>query len=171
MEKAAKPAWKPKRRRKVATLGDIAGKLATPAMRRYGFAHAALIAEWPTIAGPVYARMSSPIKLSFAPDKRIGGTLTLAVDGPAALQIQHVSDLIITAVNRFFGYKAVERLRLVQTSLPQSQQILSQKSHQSLPDPALLAGISPTLPDGPLRAALNSLATTFSVDKQTRSCG
>ncbi len=165
MDKAAKPEWKPQRRRKVAALGDITGKLSTPAMRRYGFAHTKLIAEWPTIAGPTYARMSSPVKLSFAPDKRIGGTLTLAVDGPAALQIQHVSDLIITAVNRFFGYKAVERLRLVQTNLPQSRELPKAKAVKATPMPALLAGISPDLPDSPLKAALHSLAATFSVDK------
>ncbi len=171
MDKAAKPVWKPQRRRKMAALGDITNKLTTPAMRRYGFAHGALIAEWPTIAGPTYARMSSPVKLSFAPDKRIGGTLTLAVDGPAALQIQHVADLIIAAVNRFFGYKAVERLRLVQTSLPQMSPypIARHKTTEAPPAllAALLAGIPPDLPEGPLRAALSSLATTFSVDKQS----
>lgn len=167
MDKAAKPVWKPQRRRKVTALGDITNKLTSPAMRRYGFAHGALIAEWPSIAGPVYARMSSPVKLSFAPDKRIGGTLTLAVDGPAAMQIQHVSDLIIAAVNRFFGYKAVERLRLVQTNMPPSAPEPRPKVTKATPAPALLAGISPDLADSPLREALYNLAATFSVDKQS----
>ena len=164
MDNPTTKPWKPKRRRKASALGDIAGKLAGPAMQRYGFAHHALVAKWPEIAGPVYARMSAPIKLSFAPDKRVGGTLTLAVDGPAALQIQHVADLIIEAVNRFFGYKAVERLRLLQTALPAPQPKPARPVIRQAPA-VLLAGIPPNLPDGPLRMALASLATTFSVDK------
>ena len=44
-------------------------------------------------------------------------TLVLRVEGPAALEIQHSSDVILQRVNRFFGWSAVGRLALRQAPL------------------------------------------------------
>ena len=37
-------------------------------------------------------------------------TLVLRVEGPAALEIQHLSAVILERVNRFFGWQAIGRI-------------------------------------------------------------
>ena len=40
------------------------------------------------------------------------GTLVLRVEGPAAIEIQHLAEVILERVNRFFGWQAVGRIAL-----------------------------------------------------------
>ena len=44
-------------------------------------------------------------------------TLVLRVEGPVALEIQHLSGVIIERVNRFFGWRAVGRIQIRQAPL------------------------------------------------------
>ena len=44
-------------------------------------------------------------------------TLVLRVEGPVALEIQHLSGVIIEKVNRFFGWRAVGRIQIRQAPL------------------------------------------------------
>ena len=44
-------------------------------------------------------------------------TLVLRVEGPSAIEIQHMSSVILERVNRFFGWQAVGRLALRQAPL------------------------------------------------------
>ncbi|MEX6722930.1 DUF721 domain-containing protein [Parapedomonas caeni] len=106
------------RRGGVRALAEVAPKIAGPAFRRFGFAQAAIVSRWAEIVGPEFARFSLPLKLGFPPSKRVGGTLTIQVDGPFALQMTYVQPQIIERVNRFFGYAAVERIALRQGPLP-----------------------------------------------------
>ncbi|MGA8358985.1 MAG: DciA family protein, partial [Xanthobacteraceae bacterium] len=50
-------------------------------------------------------------------DEREPGTLVLRVEGPAAIEIQHLGDVICERVNRFLGWRAVARLALRQAPL------------------------------------------------------
>ena len=52
------------------------------------------------------------------PDVRAAGTLMLRVEGPAAIEIQHLADVICERVNRFLGWRAVERIALRQAPHP-----------------------------------------------------
>ena len=44
-------------------------------------------------------------------EEREPGTLVLRVEGPAAIEIQHLADVICERVNRFLGWRAVARHR------------------------------------------------------------
>jgi hypothetical protein len=159
-----KATEKPKpegRRRGAVDLAALVSPLSSRAMKRYGFTHAALLERWPEIAGERLAEVSLPLGLSFAPGNRTGGTLTLRVEGPMATQLQHGADLVIERVNRYFGYAAVARLKLVQGPVP------PRRAHRPAapkragpPHPEVEA-----LPEGPLKEALLQLAATFPVDK------
>ncbi len=50
-------------------------------------------------------------------EEREPGTLVLRVEGPAAIEIQHLSGVICERVNRFLGWRAVARLALRQAPL------------------------------------------------------
>jgi hypothetical protein len=117
MNKPSRPVGKP--------LRELLGKLVGDAFARQGFASAELVTRWDDIVGHEIAAHSEPIKLQW-PRRSHGedaeaGTLVLRVEGPAAIEIQHLAGLICERVNRFLGWRAVGRLALRQAPLRHRQ--------------------------------------------------
>ncbi len=118
------------RRGGLKSIGAHVARLTGPLARRRGTATARLCAEWSIIVGPDIARHSLPERLVGAPRRepaagartavasRGGGTLRLRVEGPLALELQHVAPQLIERINGYFGYPAVARLQIVQGPLP-----------------------------------------------------
>ena len=102
-------------------LRDVAGKIVGESFRRQGFASAELVTRWSEIAGADIAAVSEPVKIQWrrAADGEDPepGTLVLRVEGPAAIEIQHLAALICERVNRFLGWRAVGRLAYRQAPL------------------------------------------------------
>jgi hypothetical protein len=99
-------------------LARIVPKVAGKALGKRGMAFGTLITDWATIMGPELARTTLPQKLAFPPGQREGATLHLKVSGSAALEVQHSEPQLIERINAFFGYQAVERIKLIQGPLP-----------------------------------------------------
>jgi hypothetical protein len=151
-------------------LRDLLGKVVGDAFTRQGFASAELVTRWPEIAGAEIAARSEPIKIqwprvsaslsSSAGEQASGwerppGTLVLRVEGPAAIEIQHLAGVICERVNRFLGWRAVERIVFRQAPLRQQARRSGRK-----PDAAAAARLAASLPeiaDDDLRAALARL--------------
>jgi hypothetical protein len=87
-------------------------------------------------------------------------TLVLRVEGPAALEIQHLSAVILERVNRFFGWQAIGRIALRQAPLRRRE-----PPNPSPPlDPEIAARITeslPTIEDEDLRQALGRLGAAI----------
>jgi hypothetical protein len=92
-----------------APVASIAG----PALRKRGLAQGRLLTDWTEIVGAKLAEISRPEKLVPAKGTEGGGTLEVRVAGPWAVELQHLAPTIIERINRYFGYQAVGRLRLV----------------------------------------------------------
>ncbi len=120
--------------------------LVRPAFRKRNPAAAQVVADWEAIVGPALAAVSTPRKL-------FGGTLAIGCAGPMALELQHLSDVLIARINGHLGRIAVSRLRFVQDP-PQPVAIVPRPPKQ-----ALLAAREAVagLPEGPLREALEKL--------------
>jgi hypothetical protein len=127
-------------------LRDLIGKTVGDAFRRQGFASAELVTRWSEIAGSEIATHSEPIKIQW-PRPMAGaepdpGTLVLRVDGPAAIEIQHLGNVICDRVNRFLGWRAVARIALRQAPL---------RRRESRPRPTVdataMARLAAELPD------------------------
>jgi len=108
---------KAKRRGGTRHAGSLIGKLTRQALGKRGFAHASIITDWSLIVGEDLSRHTRPLKLTFPKGRRNGGTVHIQTSGPMALQLQHLSPLILERINNHFGYKAVEEIRLVQGTL------------------------------------------------------
>jgi hypothetical protein len=138
MNKPSRPVGKP--------LRELLNKLVGDAFARQGFASAELVTRWDEIVGHEIAAHSEPIKLQWPrrTDDEDGeaGTLVLRVEGPAAIEIQHLAALICERVNRFLGWRAVERLALRQAPLRRRQPRAARTE-----DPAAAAPIAETLSD------------------------
>ncbi len=139
-------------------LADLATGLLSDSFRRQGFASSELVVRWETIVGSEIASHAEPLKIQW-PRRMEGdapqpGTLVLRVDGPAAIEIQHMSQLILERVNRYFGFAAVERIAIRQAPL---------RGRPSRPvrrlDPDAVQAVADTLPeaDEGLRMALARL--------------
>jgi hypothetical protein len=146
-------------RRGARPLAEFLGVCLSDAFRQQGFASAELVTRWTDIVGAEIAAHAEPMKVQWprvvgneAPEP---GTLVLRVDGPTAIEIQHLAGVILERVNRFFGWQAVDRLALRQAPLSRRG-----KKVVKAPDPEATARIAATLPevtDEELRQALARL--------------
>jgi hypothetical protein len=162
VNKPSRPAARP--------LRDLLGKVVGDTFTRQGFASAELVTRWPEIAGAEIAALSEPIKIQWprvfpslpsaesaegSGSGRQPGTLVLRVEGPAAIEIQHLAGVICERVNRFLGWRAIERIVFRQAPLRRQ----ARKSERK-PDAAAAARLAASLPeiaDDDLRAALGRL--------------
>jgi hypothetical protein len=138
-----------------ATLSDV--------LKAQGFASTEIISRWNDIVGPEIAGHSEPLKINWpratGDEKPEPATLVLRVDGPAALEIQHLSAVILERINRFFGWQAIGRIAIRQAPL-------RRREPSPLPkiDNAAAARIAETLPeveDDSLRQALGRLGSAI----------
>ncbi|MFL6797441.1 MAG: DUF721 domain-containing protein [Xanthobacteraceae bacterium] len=143
-------------------IGTLVHKTLGQAFAKQGFASAELVTRWADIAGAEVAAHSQPERIQWprgmAGEPPGPGTLVLRVQGPTALEIQHLSGLILERVNRFFGWKAVGTLRLRQAPLGRKVRALP-----AAVDPAATALLAATLSavhDDKLRDALARLGAS-----------
>lgn len=137
-------------------IAAVLDKVTRPLGRRRGLADARLMAEWAAVVGPQLAAESLPERLVRRRDGA-GGTLTIRVDGPMALELQHLAPLVIERLNAYFGYRAIERIVLRQAPVPRP----TGEARPRRPAPAAGAG-HPTpglerVADPELRRALAAL--------------
>lgn len=145
-------------------LAELVGACVNEAFKRQGFASMELVTHWDDIVGPEIAACCEPIKLQWArtkePEDAEPATLVLRVEGPAALEVQHLSGVLLERVNRFFGWQAVGRLALRQAPL--------QRRPKPKPRPAIdpeaarrIADGLTDIDDADLRAALGRLGAAI----------
>lgn len=105
-------------------LGLSLGRLTRPLMKQRGAALGEVIHNWAAITGPLLAVETQPEKLIYASGAGHAATLEIGVTPAFALELQHLSPLIIEKINGYFGYRAVERLRLKQMPIrpPESRE-------------------------------------------------
>jgi hypothetical protein len=105
------------------SIGRLAGDVTTAAFKRHGLVHSEIINAWEEIAGAELAGVSRPLRLAWPRSSnkpsgnRIGATLTIAIEGPRAIEIQHAANHIMDYINTLLGYRAVSKIRLVQETL------------------------------------------------------
>jgi hypothetical protein len=94
-------------------LADLINRCLGETFARQGFASTDIVTRWPDIVGADIAAHAEPIKLQWPRGSAQEGepaTLVLRVEGPAAIEIQHLSGVILERVNRFFGWRTVGRI-------------------------------------------------------------
>lgn len=140
-------------------LSELATSFLAETFKQQGFASTELVTRWTDIVGPEIAAHAEPVKLQWprVPDGEPAepATLVLRVEGPVAVEIQHLSNVIVERVNRFFGWQAVGGIALRQAPI-------SRRERRVLPkiDPKTTAEVAATLgnvKDDDLRLALARL--------------
>jgi hypothetical protein len=102
-------------------LSDLLPKTLSEVFAKRGFASSEIVTRWSEIVGAEIAQHSQPERIQWTrptgPDTHEPATLVLRVEGPSAVEIQHLAPLVLERVNRFFGWQVVGQLRLRQAPL------------------------------------------------------
>lgn len=149
------------RKRGAQSIAELIGRVIDPLTKKRGFATADLISAWPDIAGSRFAAVTRPAKIVWPRGEAndgATGVLTLHVEGPSAILVQHEIGQILERVNAFLGYQAVGQIRIVQAPVGQAKR---RRTHAetTLPpgDEARVASATGRIADDALRSALTRL--------------
>lgn len=174
----AKRPLPPDRRTKGGSFAKAAGsyvpRIAAKAFEKFGFHTAEIMTQWPRIAGAEIAAWSSPERIRWPRaaggteggegDARPGGTLVLRVEPARALDVEYRAAEIMDRINRYFGYRAVDTLKIIQAPLTAPSGSPSEAPAAAIAAPRAAAGAPAAppeniaaIPDDGLKAALQSL--------------
>ena len=157
-------------------VGSFVPKLAAKSFEKYGFHSAEIMTAWPRVAGAEIAGFTAPERIKWPrgaadPDgtgAAGGATLVFRFEPARALDVEYRSAEIIDRINRYFGYRAVATLKLIQAPL-----LAKDTAGGRLGLDADLAAASgpapiPEVAEGPLKAALETLWASVAADRARR---
>lgn len=155
-------------------VGSFVPKLAAKSFEKYGFHSAEIMTAWPRVAGAEIAGFTAPERIKWPrgtadPDGTSasgGAILVLRVEPARALDVEYRSAEIIDRINRYFGYRAVATLKLIQAPL------LAKDNSAGCPAAGATTATRPApIPDGaegPLKAALETLWASVAADRDQK---
>jgi hypothetical protein len=158
---------KPYTRRGVVQISEIANGLLDPVLARRAGINTLLLGSWDEIAGEAFADCTRPEKIAWprrasemgGEGRHQPGVLTIACDGARALFLAHAEGELVQRINGFFGFPAIDRVRIVQK--PVSPAIRARRAPRPLTgQPARhLAALTAEIEDDRLKQALTRLGT------------
>jgi hypothetical protein len=144
-------------------LADLVAVCVADVFARQGFTSCEIVTHWDDIVGSEIVALAEPIRMQWVrsrdPDESPPATLVLRVEGPAALEIQHMSAVIIERVNRYLGWQAVGKLALRQAPLMRRRRLQRPKIDDGVA--AAIAAQMTGIADEGLRAALGRLGAAI----------
>ncbi len=96
--------------------GETARRRLSEAAAGHGFAEPEVLLRWPEVVGERLSGLCVPVKVSYSRAGRLGATLVVRVEGARATEVEHLGPRIIERVNQFYGYRAIDRLKVTQTT-------------------------------------------------------
>jgi hypothetical protein len=141
------------------TLSKCVEGITRPVLKTQGLAGSRIISEWDSIVGSKLSAHCLPQKLVFPAGKKTDGTLSIAVENGFAPELQHSQSLILERLAVYFGYRAVVRISISHTYVPESKKPLAKPLVKKLSADSL--AIVEKVDDDELRAALTSIAMTL----------
>ena len=149
-------------------VAELVPQIGRSAFRRFGFVQSSVVTRWPEIVGPRHARVCMPEAIRFPPGEKSDGILQLVVLPAHAPLIQHVIPEIMERVNRFFGYKAVAKVKLRQGAVNPPRAEAAAGGPPSLkPIPMELGDSLRDIGDPELRTVLESLARSLGAKEES----
>ena len=140
------------------TISSAIDKLARNVLGKDWSLYANLLEHWPEIVGPEYARVTTPVKITFPPRQigaqRSGGTLAIRLPKGLTMEFTFKIGQIRERITGYFGYEAISKIVFESTyTLP------PESARKAEPDPGELAAIhkaAEDIEDGDLQNAVRS---------------
>lgn len=113
------------------SLGHFLPRITNKTYQKFGFSREEVLNNWEEIIGREFAQVCQPEKIIWSHRKpvsakkevtiskedsflRRGATLKIRVEPHAALEIESQTRYILERINRYFGYRAVTRMTIIQ---------------------------------------------------------
>lgn len=132
--------------------GLVSTRIRTASESR-GFAVSRLLTHWVEVVGPEIAAAARPVEVSYG--RGFGATLTLLTSGAQAPMLEMQKETIRERVNACYGYAAISKVRLTQTSATGFSEGRPDFDHARRESPAA----PPKVPDE-VRDAANGVSDT-----------
>ena len=152
-------------------ISDLVPKATAKTFRKKGFTQHEIITKWNHIVGEAIAKNFKPKSVNFPIrffDKD-GATLVVQSNPGFALELQHTQLQILERINRFFGFRAFEKIQIVQIPLKEKQIIRKETTERKTltPQEALLLKkrLKP-INSNALSHALEGLGTAVILDNE-----
>lgn len=157
------------------SVGAFVPKVVAAAFEKYGFHTAEIMTSWETIVGADLARLTRPeaikwprgakARVASEDDARAAGATLILASNPAfALEVSYRTQEIIDRINRYFGYRAIAQLRVVQTPNVENPAIGERSNRSAVAKPLTPV---PPVAEG-LIGALDALASNIKAAAQAR---
>ncbi len=167
---AAPRRYERKRGGQARAISELMPQVGRAAFRQFGFVQSSVVSRWPEIVGPAHAKICAPESIRFPQGEKSDGILQLVVVPAHAPFIQQVTEEIMERVNRFFGYRAVARVKLRQGAVTPPKAEEPRPAPPSLkPIPLELGDSLRDIGDPELRAVLESLARSLGEAESERT--
>ena len=136
----------------IKPLVKITENIVEKKLSRLGAVQTHILLNWNHIAEQ-YANVTIPDKIKFDRNKNTDGQITIKVQNGFGLEIQHAIPFLLNQINSRFGYKAIRKIKIIQTELAYTKQLEENISDQEVATNNLDL-ISNMLPDGELKLAM-----------------
>lgn len=87
--------------------------------------------NWAHIAGQ-YADITIPHKIKFGRKKNVDGQITIKVQNGFGLEVQYGIPLLLDQINARFGFKAISKIKIIQTDIQKNFEIKKEPSKVTL---------------------------------------
>ncbi len=95
-------------------IGKSLPKIITQDIKKKNYIQFSLLNNWKNIIGEEISKFCKPEKIIFSHTKNINGTIFLKTIRGRSLEIEFKSEEIIEKLNQYFGYKAVNKISIIQ---------------------------------------------------------
>ena len=102
-------------------IGETLNNINTKLSNKFGKIEYIVYKNWKQIVGPFFSDYTEPYKITKTEDylensikNNYTKTLHVNVSPSAAIEFQHLKDKIIEKINSYFGYKAIENIKIYQ---------------------------------------------------------
>ncbi|KEC55383.1 hypothetical protein O9A_00663 [Bartonella koehlerae C-29] len=144
-----------------------------PVLRKRTGLNVALIENWSQIAGHDIAEYTVPLKIIWK--RRVDqnkifqpGTLVVACEGFVALKLMHETEELIHRINGFFGYVALNRIKIEQRSISVLSDQLLKKLSLSEKDKKCVEKMLEGVENESLRQSLYELGCCIFAEKKNK---
>ena len=111
-------------------IADALPKVLEKKFKETSYVELSIIKNWKEIVGNEISKKCWPNKIIFSNSDNLNGQLSLKVERGWAMEIEYKNQEIIENLNRFFGYKAISKINVIQdfkTSFKQEKKKIKEK--------------------------------------------
>ena len=136
-------------------LAKITENIVEKSISRLGAIQTHIFLNWQDIAGQ-YANLTFPEKIRLSKNKNSEGLIIIKVQNGFGPEIQLAIPFLLNQINARYGYKAISKIKIIQTNLGYKQPYKEFSSKDKIEENTENL-VSNILPDGEIKLAMQKL--------------